>query len=323
MIGSLALALSVSAASREAEKLKGRILLQVEDHGEAWFVDPVSLKRHFLGRPDDAFRIMRGLGLGIKNDDLNRILVMPGRGVEEGRRQVKVAMFAQNNSGERGVTELKDFGEETKVEIELIGALAGVPQPAHIHLGSCANIGGIQFPLNNVVNGKSETMISVSLDDLLSQLPLAVNVHKSVPESAVFVSCGDISQRVIPADQARDDKLFRVEAELVGNAAEVTAKTEFVTASVGRSLIVAEILSNLRATEQKIADRLRIEAEDQRLSSRVRAEARVENGQTEVKAEVRFIVNSADSSVIIKETFKKLSSLQTSDLDQVLELEIK
>lgn len=50
--------------------MRGRILLQVEDHGEAWYVNPSDGKRYFLGRPADAFSIMRQLGLGISNDNL-------------------------------------------------------------------------------------------------------------------------------------------------------------------------------------------------------------------------------------------------------------
>lgn len=56
-----------------AERLSGKILLQVEANGEAWYVLPDSLERYFLGRPDDAFRIMRELSLGISNADLAKI----------------------------------------------------------------------------------------------------------------------------------------------------------------------------------------------------------------------------------------------------------
>lgn len=52
-------------------KLKGRILLQVESKGEAWYVDPVKQQRVYLGRPNDAFRIMREFGLGISEKDYN------------------------------------------------------------------------------------------------------------------------------------------------------------------------------------------------------------------------------------------------------------
>ena len=55
-------------------RLKGRILLAVEEHGEAWYVSPVDFKRYFLGRPVDAYNIMRSLGLGIANNDIAKIL---------------------------------------------------------------------------------------------------------------------------------------------------------------------------------------------------------------------------------------------------------
>jgi hypothetical protein len=52
-----------------ADRLKGRILLQVEDKGEAWYVSPVDLERYYLGRPADAFNLMRQLGLGVSEAD--------------------------------------------------------------------------------------------------------------------------------------------------------------------------------------------------------------------------------------------------------------
>jgi len=58
-----------------AKKQAGKILLQVESKGEAWYVNPDDNKRYFLGRPADAFNVMRSLGLGISNNDLNNIKV--------------------------------------------------------------------------------------------------------------------------------------------------------------------------------------------------------------------------------------------------------
>ncbi len=65
----------VSGANAESRDLRGRILLQVQDRGEAWYVNPSNDKRVFMGRPDDAFRLMRQLGVGISNADLNKIPV--------------------------------------------------------------------------------------------------------------------------------------------------------------------------------------------------------------------------------------------------------
>ncbi len=56
-----------------AKSLSGRILLSVEESGEAWYVNPVDLRRYYLGRPTDAFNIMRQLGLGITESDFQQI----------------------------------------------------------------------------------------------------------------------------------------------------------------------------------------------------------------------------------------------------------
>lgn len=59
------LGVSVVSAASMGQKLKGKILLQVEEKGEAWYVYPVNLKKYYLGRPADAFKIMKELGLGV------------------------------------------------------------------------------------------------------------------------------------------------------------------------------------------------------------------------------------------------------------------
>ena len=52
-----------------AKKFLGRILLQVQNRGQAWYVYPVDQKRYFLSRPADAFNLMRYLGLGVSEKD--------------------------------------------------------------------------------------------------------------------------------------------------------------------------------------------------------------------------------------------------------------
>ena len=55
------------------ERLAGRILLDVEANGEAYYIYPRNLKKYYLGRPQDAFNIMRELGQGISNEGLANI----------------------------------------------------------------------------------------------------------------------------------------------------------------------------------------------------------------------------------------------------------
>ncbi|MFA6551464.1 MAG: hypothetical protein WCV41_02985, partial [Patescibacteria group bacterium] len=56
-----------------SNKLKGRILLQVENHGEAWYINPKNSKKYYMADGDEAYNIMRDLGVGITNKDLEKI----------------------------------------------------------------------------------------------------------------------------------------------------------------------------------------------------------------------------------------------------------
>ncbi|MBI2611034.1 CHRD domain-containing protein [Candidatus Kaiserbacteria bacterium] len=107
---------------------------------------------------------------------------------------IVVALSAQNDSGMSGTATLTAMDGSTLVELDLTDAPSGIVQPAHIHSGSCANIGGVVYPLTFPVDGVSETTLDVSLDALLAQLPLALNVHKSSEEADIYVACGDLTQ---------------------------------------------------------------------------------------------------------------------------------
>lgn len=53
--------------------VSGKILLDVEDSGKAYYINPTDRKANYLGRPADAFQVMRKLGLGISNDLIKKI----------------------------------------------------------------------------------------------------------------------------------------------------------------------------------------------------------------------------------------------------------
>lgn len=56
-----------------SNKLSGRILLDVNNKGEAWYVYPGDLHRYYLGRPADAYTIMRNLSLGVSDSKFSEI----------------------------------------------------------------------------------------------------------------------------------------------------------------------------------------------------------------------------------------------------------
>lgn len=67
----------ITLAKQYAGKLNGRILLQIEENGEAWYVYPKDSQRYFLGRPSDAFSIMKSLSLGAKHDFITNTEIFP------------------------------------------------------------------------------------------------------------------------------------------------------------------------------------------------------------------------------------------------------
>ena len=107
------------------------------------------------------------------------------------------ALNEQNNSGQSGTVtfSLAEDGTSVSVEINISGG-SEVPQPAHIHTGTCDNLDPKPFyPLNSVVNGRSVTVITeADIDNLDYDLynQFSVNVHKSAAEASVYVACGEI-----------------------------------------------------------------------------------------------------------------------------------
>ena len=106
--------------------------------------------------------------------------------------KIEVVLGEQNASGEKGTATLENVDGKAKVTLNVTGVPAGIEQPAHIHANLCANIGAVKYQLSNVVNGKSETTLLVSVEQLITELPLSINVHKSAAEISKYVACGDI-----------------------------------------------------------------------------------------------------------------------------------
>lgn len=106
---------------------------------------------------------------------------------------VTVTLSEQNASGESGIATLVEVDGQAVVILALTGAPEDVVQPAHIHVGSCPDVGAVKYPLTFPVNGRSKTTLDVSLDQLRLEMPLAINVHKSAQEASVYVSCSNLS----------------------------------------------------------------------------------------------------------------------------------
>lgn len=98
----------------------------------------------------------------------------------------------QNSSGISGTATLSPTSDGgVEVELEVDGSEGG-PHPAHIHEGSCADLDpNPAFPLEDVVDGRSETTVSVDIADLTLN-EYAINVHESPENAANYVACADV-----------------------------------------------------------------------------------------------------------------------------------
>lgn len=106
--------------------------------------------------------------------------------------EMTVTLDAVNNSKESGTATLTEDSGKTTVTVDLTGFTQDVSQPAHIHIGNCPGVGAVKYPLTNIVNGKSVTVLPVTISDLKSQLPLAINVHVSAKDIGTYTACGEL-----------------------------------------------------------------------------------------------------------------------------------
>jgi hypothetical protein len=96
-----------------------------------------------------------------------------------------------NDSGVSGVATLYGDGDQTIVEITVTDA--GPNHPAHIHKGTCDDLDpNPAYPLENVIDGKSISVVDASLEELLTG-GYSIDLHMSVNELGTLVVCAPIA----------------------------------------------------------------------------------------------------------------------------------
>jgi hypothetical protein len=102
-----------------------------------------------------------------------------------------ITLRTLNDSGVTGTVSFSDLGGKTGVDVE-VSAAGNLDMPAHIHPGTCDNLTPQpKFPLENVKNGSSKTVVPVPIDELFAG-NLAVNIHKSNDDLKTYTACVDI-----------------------------------------------------------------------------------------------------------------------------------
>lgn len=123
---------------------------------------------------------------------LGLALVLPACAASQAQGRT-VQLETLNESGVTGSAVLTDLGDgTTRVEVDVDPA--GHPDmPAHIHPGTCENlVPQPTYPLQNVIDGQSETIVEAGLDELFAG-DLALNLHFSSDDFGTYTACADLN----------------------------------------------------------------------------------------------------------------------------------
>jgi len=102
---------------------------------------------------------------------------------------VMKSVYGDDLNGRAAITDLKDGRVRVIVKItDIFPFKEG--KPIHIHEGTCEALGSVKYPLNNVGGGVSNTLLDLTLDQLLRERPLAINILQS-PEG-ISIACGNL-----------------------------------------------------------------------------------------------------------------------------------
>jgi len=86
-----------------------------------------------------------------------------------------------------GQLAVADVEGQIIVLVELAGFAEDSSYPAHIHAGTCEELGDVVYPLNNIQGGLSET----ALEEFMLEGDHVVNVHMSEEDDS-SIACGNL-----------------------------------------------------------------------------------------------------------------------------------
>jgi len=104
----------------------------------------------------------------------------------------RIPLMTLNDSGVTGTVTLTVV-DARRTRVEVTVDPAGHPDmPSHVHPGTCTNlVPQPKYPLQNVRDGHSVTVVTASMEDLLAG-GLAVNLHRSNEDLSTYTACAEL-----------------------------------------------------------------------------------------------------------------------------------
>jgi len=98
-----------------------------------------------------------------------------------------------NASGVTGTAVLTESGDSSTLVVVDVDPAGHPNMPAHIHAGTCVDlVPQPLYPLASVIDGASQTVVQVSLAELLAG-DLALNLHVSSEDMGTYAACVDLN----------------------------------------------------------------------------------------------------------------------------------
>jgi hypothetical protein len=140
------------------------------------------------------------------------LLAIAAIGPAAAQDTVDVDLDEVDGSGVTGTATLSADNGQTTVSIEIEGGPEGGVHPVHIHDGTCEDLGGVAYPLDDIEDSMSETTVDVALEDLLAG-EYAINIHLSADDMATWVACGNLPSAPAEEDDAAEEEDDATEAD--------------------------------------------------------------------------------------------------------------
>lgn len=107
--------------------------------------------------------------------------------------ELVVELVEQGGSGQTGTATFtaREDGR-TRILLELTNP-PDLPQPAHVHSGTCDDLGDAVVALTSVDQGRSDTVADMSLESL-ERGGFVIHAHKSEAEYDISVACSPIER---------------------------------------------------------------------------------------------------------------------------------
>jgi hypothetical protein len=133
------------------------------------------------------------------------LLAMAAIAPAAGQESITMELEEVDDSGIGGTVRIASINGGSEVEVLITAGLEeGAVHPVHIHDGTCDDLGGVAYPLEDIVDGVSMSTIDAELIDLMDG-EHAVNVHLSEDEMDVNVACADIPEAGVGGPGVDDD----------------------------------------------------------------------------------------------------------------------